>query len=63
MGGPLRSLNYEVARIGEAGALASSGGLGDAAVWPAEKITRKSLDQIEIDMTAQAPPPRTVPKR
>ena len=24
-----------------------------------EKITRKSLDQIAIDMTAQAPPPRT----
>ena len=28
-----------------------------------EKITRKSLDQIAIDMTAQAPPPRTAPKR
>src|SRR6266516_1206498 len=25
----------------------------------AEKITRKSLDQIAVDMTAQAPPPRT----
>jgi hypothetical protein len=24
-----------------------------------EKITRKSLDQIAVDMTAQAPPPRT----
>ena len=24
-----------------------------------EKITRKSLDQITVDMTAQAPPPRT----
>ena len=24
-----------------------------------EKITRKSLDQIAIDMTAQAPPPST----
>ena len=24
-----------------------------------EKITRKGLDQIEVDMTAQAPPPRT----
>ena len=29
-----------------------------------EKITRKSLDQIAVDMTAQAPPPRTgAPKR
>jgi hypothetical protein len=28
-----------------------------------EKITRKSLDQIAIDMTAQAPPPRTAPRR
>jgi len=29
-----------------------------------EKITRKSLDQIAVDMTAQAPPPRTgTPKR
>jgi hypothetical protein len=24
-----------------------------------EKITRKGLDQIAVDMTAQAPPPRT----
>ena len=24
-----------------------------------EKITRKSLDQIAVDMTAQAPPSRT----
>ena len=28
-----------------------------------EKLTRKSLDQIAVDMTAQAPPPRTAPKR
>ena len=28
-----------------------------------EKITRKRLGQIAIDMTAQAPPPRTAPKR
>jgi hypothetical protein len=28
-----------------------------------ETITRKSLDQIAIDMTAQAAPPRTAPKR
>ena len=28
-----------------------------------EKLTRKSLDQITVDMTAQAPPPRTAPKR
>jgi hypothetical protein len=24
-----------------------------------EELTRKSLDQIAVDMTAQAPPPRT----
>ena len=28
-----------------------------------EKITRKSLDQIAVDMTAQAPPPRTAAPR
>jgi len=28
-----------------------------------EKITRKSPGQIGIDMTVQAPPPRTAPKR
>ena len=28
-----------------------------------EKLTRKSLDQIAVDMTAQAPPPRPAPKR
>ena len=28
-----------------------------------EKITRKDLDKIAIGMTAQAPPPRTAPKR
>ena len=24
-----------------------------------EKLTRRGLDQVEVDMTAQAPPPRT----
>ena len=28
-----------------------------------EKLTRKSLDQIAVDMTAQAPPPRKAPGR
>jgi hypothetical protein len=28
-----------------------------------EKLTRKSLDQVAVDMTAQAPPPRKTPPR
>jgi hypothetical protein len=28
-----------------------------------EKLTRKSLDQVAVDMTAQAPPPRKTPAR
>ena len=28
-----------------------------------EKITRKGLDQIAVDMTAQAPPPRPAAPR
>jgi hypothetical protein len=28
-----------------------------------EKLTRTSLDQIAVDMTAQAPSPRPAPKR
>jgi hypothetical protein len=27
------------------------------------KLTRKSLDQVAVDMTAQAPPPRKTPAR
>jgi hypothetical protein len=28
-----------------------------------EKLARKSLDQVAVDMTAQAPPPRKTPAR